>query len=113
MTVNSLLSLEWHKLLLFYVNGENLNILRQEKEKNNLFIEILIQCLVIHRLSPCHLHLEFNTCLRHTLFFCSRCSKATETLIMNAEGMVQKGVMAAKVNCVIVVLEGAFYLYFF
>lgn len=38
MTVASLLSPDWHKLLLFYVNGKNLNILRQEKEKNNLIV---------------------------------------------------------------------------
>ena len=65
------------------------------------------------QLSPCHLHLEVNPCLSYTLFFSSRCSKATEMLIMNAEGIVQKGTMAAKVNCIGAILKGAFHLCFF
>lgn len=74
---------------------------------------MLIQRLVSHRLFPHHLHLEFNTCLNHIVFFCSRHSEATEALIMNADSVVEKGTMPAKVNSVIVVLEKALYLHFF
>lgn len=75
-----------------------------------MFIEILIQCLVIHRLSACPLHLELNTCLSYTVLLGLRYSKATEMLIMNAEGIVEKGAMAVKVDSIVAV---NFYFLFF
>ena len=59
-------------------------------------------------INTCHLHLECNTCFSYVLFFCFRCTKATEMLIINAEGIVQEGAMALTVNCIIAVPKGAF-----
>lgn len=67
------------------------------------FYRILIQCLVIHRLSP----LKFNACLTQTAFFCPRCFEAPGALVRNAEGSAEQGAMAAHVHSVVAVLERA------